>query len=300
MLRFPIYILLAVTSTSTQAFNIVKTSLPTRRSTIPVTFQPSVLATGSTKIISKTLLFEGTSDNNDEKVDDETTTTEVVEEEEEESATDEEDKDDNEEEEAEEEGEKEPEEDPEITSLKEQISTLESQLKQKNRDLNNIQSLSDNYTKGGYARKVAEMESFRRSQNAASVDNVTAARALALQNFLPILEKLQEINEKYDGDEFAKSYNALSWDFKNALKDMGVEEFTVKEGDKVDGSRIVAVREEYSESFEKGAVIEPVEIGYEIDGNVMRAASAVVSLGAEEEVEEAAATTDDDEAASEE
>ena len=299
MLRFPIYILLAVTSTSTQAFNIVRTSLPTRRSTIPVTFQPSVLATGSTKIISKTLLFEGTSDNNDEKVDDETTTTEVVEEEEE-SATDEEDKDDNEEEEAEEEAEKEPEEDPEITSLKEQISTLESQLKQKNRDLNNIQSLSDNYTKGGYARKVAEMESFRRSQNAASVDNVTAARALALQNFLPILEKLQEINEKYDGDEFAKSYNALSWDFKNALKDMGVEEFTVKEGDKVDGSRIVAVREEYSDSFEKGTVIEPVEIGYEIDGNVMRAASAVVSLGTEEEVEEAATTTDDDEAASEE
>jgi molecular chaperone GrpE (heat shock protein) len=185
-----------------------------------------------------------------------------------------------------EEEEEEPQEDPEITELKQQIAQLESQLKQKNRDLNSIERMADEYSKGGYARKVAEMESFRRSKSAASTDNVMVARAASLTNFLPILEKLGEVNEKYQENEFAKSYNALSWDFKNALKDLGVVEYTVNEGSVVDPIRVTVVGEEYSDTIAKGTVIQPVAIGYELDGNVMRPSAAIVSLGPEAAQEE--------------
>lgn len=193
-------------------------------------------------------------------------------------------------EEEEEPEETEPEEDPEITALKESISSLESQLKQKNRELNTIERTAEEYTKGGYARKVAEMESFRRTKSAASTDNKLAARAIALQSFLPILDKLKSLAKEYEGDEFAKSYAALGWDFNNALVDLGVVEYTVKEGEVYDSRRVLAAEEVYSDTVPKGTVISPVEIGFELEGNVMKMASAVVSLGpepVEEEEEEA-------------
>jgi len=108
---------------------------------------------------------------------------------------------------------------------------------------------------------------------------------------LPIVDELNSLTEKYDGDDFAKKYAALSWDFTNALKDMGVTEYSVAEGDASDARRVNAVEEEYSESIAKGYVIKALNTGYEIDGNVMRMADAVVSLGSEtedaEEVNEA-------------
>eukprot|EP00551_Chaetoceros_affinis_P004496 CAMPEP_0203675914 /NCGR_PEP_ID=MMETSP0090-20130426/22629_1 /ASSEMBLY_ACC=CAM_ASM_001088 /TAXON_ID=426623 /ORGANISM="Chaetoceros affinis, Strain CCMP159" /LENGTH=312 /DNA_ID=CAMNT_0050542281 /DNA_START=153 /DNA_END=1091 /DNA_ORIENTATION=+ len=189
-------------------------------------------------------------------------------------------------EEEEEEEEKEPEEDPEITALKNRIAELESTLKQKNRELNTIERNAEEYTKGGYARKVAEMESFRRSKSAASTDVKVAARAVALQSFLPIMDRLKGLTKEYEGNEFAKSYSALGWDFVNAMKDLGVVEYTVKEGDVFDSRRVVAVEEVYSDTVEKGVVISPVEIGFELEGNVMKLASAVVSLGPEPVVEE--------------
>lgn len=189
-------------------------------------------------------------------------------------------------EEAEEE-EEETEEEKELKALKEEITNLENSLKQKNRDLNNIERMSEEYTKGGYARKVAEMESFRRSKSIASTDNKMAARATILQSFLPVLDKLQATNSQYEDDEFAKSYRALCGNYNMALKELGVVEYTVKEGDKADSRRIVAIKEEYSDTMEKGCVISPVGIGFELDGNVMKFAEAVVSLGPEPAEEEA-------------
>ncbi len=63
---------------------------------------------------------------------------------------------------AEEEEEQQPEEDPEVTALKEEIAELEKTLKDKNRDLNSIDSMVDKYSKEGYARKVAELDQLRK------------------------------------------------------------------------------------------------------------------------------------------
>lgn len=188
----------------------------------------------------------------------------------------------------------EPEEDPEITALKTQISTLENTLKQKNRDLNTLTKTCDEYTKNGYARKVAEMESFRRSKSLASSDNKKVAVANVLQSFLPILEQLSVLDVQYEDNVFAKSYKALRWDFNNALVDLGVVEYTVKEGDVADKRRVVAVQEEYSETVPQGVVISPVGVGFELEGNVMKLAQAVVSLGPEPAEEEEAEGGEED------
>jgi hypothetical protein len=61
-----------------------------------------------------------------------------------------------------EEKEEEPEEDPELVALKEEIAQLESTLKNKKTTLSYTQDQVEEYSKAGYARKVAEMENMRR------------------------------------------------------------------------------------------------------------------------------------------
>jgi flagellar motility protein MotE (MotC chaperone) len=64
--------------------------------------------------------------------------------------------------EKEEEPKEEPKEDPEIVALKEEIAQLESTLKNKKTTLSYTQDQIEEFSKGGYARKVAEMENMRR------------------------------------------------------------------------------------------------------------------------------------------
>lgn len=183
--------------------------------------------------------------------------------------------------------------DEELEAIKKTIAELEGKLKNKNRELDSIEKMGEQYTQGGYARKVAEMEQFRKTRSAASADNKVVARAAVLQNFLPVVDELNVLTAKYGEDEFAAKYGALSWDFMGALKDLGVSEYATAEGDFADTRRVTAVEEEHSETIPAGCIISPLGNGFEIDGNIMRMAAAVVSLGPEgaQEEEEAAEAT---------
>lgn len=68
-------------------------------------------------------------------------------------------------EEGDEQKEEEPKEDPEIVALKEEIAALESTLKTKRGTLSYTEDQIDQYSKAGYARKVAEMENMRRMRS---------------------------------------------------------------------------------------------------------------------------------------
>lgn len=181
--------------------------------------------------------------------------------------------------------------DEEIEAIKKEIANLESQLKAKNRELDGIEKMAEQYTKGGYARKVAEMEQIKKTKTAASADNKVTARASVLKTFLPVVDELSVLTEKYKEDEFATKYSALSRDFNSALMDMGVAEYVIAEGDLVNASRVTVVREEHSDSVAKGCVIEALASGYELGDNVMRKAEVVASLGPKEEEEQVAENT---------
>jgi len=182
---------------------------------------------------------------------------------------------------------KEEEVDPEVKALKDEISQLESDLKQKNRDLSKLEDLADNYSEGGYARKVAEMEGYRRTRSAASKDSGMVARASVLESFLPVVDALKSNADLYADDEFAKKYSALGSDFNNALKNLGVTEFTATEGENINNLRTTTVEKQWSDTIGKGCVITPVRVGYELKGNVMRKAEVVVSRGSEAEAKAA-------------
>lgn len=198
-------------------------------------------------------------------------------------------------------GEEEPKEDPEVTAIKEEIAALEAKIKSRRNDLASIIDSVEKYSKAGYARKVAEMDQIGKMRGAASKSNESTAKAAILQDFLPVLDELRALDEKYAGDDFAESYKALRWDLNNGMTALGMSEYTAEVGATADPTRFVAVEEQYSDDLAKGAVISPVAVGLELQGNVMRMAECVVSLGSEADAkaaeEEAAAANDGDTAA---
>jgi hypothetical protein len=56
-------------------------------------------------------------------------------------------------------------EDPEVVAIKEEIARLETSLKDKRRAVSATLDKADDYTKPGYARKIAEMENMRRARS---------------------------------------------------------------------------------------------------------------------------------------
>eukprot|EP00567_Pseudictyota_dubia_P009459 CAMPEP_0197443612 /NCGR_PEP_ID=MMETSP1175-20131217/9313_1 /TAXON_ID=1003142 /ORGANISM="Triceratium dubium, Strain CCMP147" /LENGTH=134 /DNA_ID=CAMNT_0042974273 /DNA_START=1 /DNA_END=401 /DNA_ORIENTATION=- len=132
-------------------------------------------------------------------------------------------------------------------------------------------------------RKVAEMDQIRKTRGEAFKSNKFTANANILQQFLPVLDELTNLDSRFEGNEAAKSYSALRGSFSSALTSLGAAEFTAEVGGVYDVRRHESVREEYSDDIAEGAVLEPVAMGMEIEGNVMRRAQVAVSLGSEAE-----------------
>lgn len=172
-------------------------------------------------------------------------------------------------------------EDPEITALKEEIAELESSLKSKRGTLSYTQDQVDNYSKAGYARKVAEMENMRRIRSNMNSNSRASANAAILADFLPAYDTMAQLKEKYGEDEFGSKYSGLTLD--TAFSKMGAKDYTVEIGESVDNYRMAVVESEHSTEFAKDTVIRPVALGLELEGNVIRSAECVASLGPEEE-----------------
>jgi len=191
----------------------------------------------------------------------------------------EEEKDEDEEEEEEEVVESEA--DKEVRLLKEEIDDLNMKVGQKNQELNRIGNLAEDFSAEGYSRKVAEMEGFRRTRQIAFKGNKFIARASVLQEFLPVLDELQAADQKYAGNNFADNYSKLSANFKKVLEDLEMSDFNPEIGTKIDTRRCNVVDKVYSEEIGKDCVVSARTIGYELQGNVMRMAEVVSSLGSE-------------------
>lgn len=185
--------------------------------------------------------------------------------------------------EAEEEG---PPEDPEVTALKESIAELEATLADKKSKLQYELERCEEYSKSGYARKVADMENMKRVRSNIASTSQASATAAVLKDFIPIYDKLNSLKETYSEDEFGRKYSQL--DLQQTFSNLGVTEFNVEAGEAVNNFRMKVLEKEVSTEHPKDTVLRQVASGMELDGNVIRAAMCVSSLGAEEEVEESA------------
>jgi len=115
--------------------------------------------------------------------------------------------------------------------------------------------------------------------------NKFAATASILAEFLPTLDKLNELRSQYADDPFGKQYGALPGALKEAFSEMGAEEYAASVGEKIDNTRIAVLESEYSEEHPVGTVLRPVRTGMELKGNVIRMAECVASLGPENQEE---------------
>lgn len=106
-------------------------------------------------------------------------------------------------------------------------------------------------------------------------------------------DRLNELKEKYANNEFGLKYNGIT--MQPTFSSMGVEEYTVEAGAKVDNFRMKVVESEYSSEYAKDTVIRPVTVGMQLEGNAMRPAECVASLGIEEEIKAAEEGEEDSE-----
>jgi len=176
-------------------------------------------------------------------------------------------------------------EDPEVTAIKAEIDSLEADLRKKRKTLDATSEQAETFSKGGYARKVADMENMRKMRRSLQSSNKDSSTANVVQKFLPVLDELAIIADKNGDNEFSKKYSSLGLD--STFQELGVAAFTADVGGEVDMQRLTVVEEEYSNDFSKGTVIRPIAMGMELNGNVMRFAKVVGSLGSEADAKEA-------------
>uniref|UniRef100_A0A7S1Y6Z3 GrpE protein homolog n=1 Tax=Grammatophora oceanica TaxID=210454 RepID=A0A7S1Y6Z3_9STRA len=190
--------------------------------------------------------------------------------------------------EEEEEDEKESEE---MVALKKEIDELEGQLASKQAAVTAMKEDVFKYSKEGYVRRVAELETAKRMTKSFQSSSKEANMAVVLKDFLPVLDDLTALQKRdasSEGDSFGSKYEAVS--ILEEWKKMGVKEIVLEAGSsEVDGVMAEATSEEYSDTVPKGCVITPVSTGLELKGHVIRPATAIVSMGSEEEAKKAAA-----------
>lgn len=174
-------------------------------------------------------------------------------------------------------------EDPEITALKSEISSLENQLKSSKKKYSYLLEEVEDFSEKGYLRKCADMDNVRRLRDMSFSNDRLAARASAVQNFIPILDELTQLSEENADVEFAKAYSALKWNLESVFEELEVTKVTAAVGDKVNKGRMAVVGKEYSDSLDEDTVMKEVKPGLEIKGNVMQLVEVVISLGSEEE-----------------
>lgn len=174
-----------------------------------------------------------------------------------------------------------PPQDPEVTALKESIAKLESTLADKKSKLQYELEQCEEYSKSGYARKVADMENMKRVRSNIASTSQSSATAAVLKQFLPMYDTLNTLKETYENDEFGAKFSELN--LQQTFSKLGVTDFEVQVGEKVNNFRMKVLESEVSAdgSQAKDTILRQVAPGMELDGNVIRAALCVSSLGAE-------------------
>jgi len=200
---------------------------------------------------------------------------------EEEPVQEEEDNDENNEDETPEE----PKEDPEVTKIKEENAELEASLKSKREKIQYLQDSADDYSKAGYARKVAQMENMRRARSSMQSSNKYTATANTLREFLPTLDVLTSLKIEYTDDGIGTQYGALASSFKGVFTGLEAAEYTASPGEPIDERRMLIVDSEHSDDHPKNTVLRSVKLGMELNGNIIRLAECVECLGKEVEEE---------------
>lgn len=113
--------------------------------------------------------------------------------------------------------------------------------------------------------------------------NKFSATARICAEFLPAMDRLEDLRTIYENDDYGKQYNAMVGAMKSCFSELGVTELVVQAGDALDLNRVEVIESRYSDTAPKDTIIEPLTSGLELEGNTVRLATCVASLGPEVE-----------------
>ena len=109
--------------------------------------------------------------------------------------------------------------------------------------------------------------------------NKYTATAALLTEFLPAMDALNALKGRYESNEFGKMYNALPDAIRSGYTSMGCTEYSIETNTLLDPNRMTVIDSEPSTTVPKDAVIRTVLPGMELEGNMIRLAQVVTSLG---------------------
>jgi molecular chaperone GrpE (heat shock protein) len=184
------------------------------------------------------------------------------------------------------------EEDEEVMALKKEIAALEGTLHTKRVECSRLEDMVEDFSEAGYLRKCADMENIRKRSVSSHQTSKYISRASVLQkHFVPILEEMSTLQQKYANTPNGKSYDTLRSDMMLALqKKIDVSTFDSIVGKEVNKQRDDIVGYEASDTIPKGMVVRSVKSGLEVHGNIVCPAQCIVSQGPTAEVKQEEST----------
>ena len=154
---------------------------------------------------------------------------------------------------------------------------------------------AENYQKiaeenlAGWQRERADFENYRKRMEKRNLDLIKFANQELLLKVLPILDHLEEalkqVPKGWEKTSWAEGIVHIKNHFKNILETEGLEEITVKIGDKFDPRLCEAVEKENVKKEDNGDVkvkiqedkiTEVLQKGYMLNGKVARVAKVKV------------------------
>ena len=109
--------------------------------------------------------------------------------------------------------------------------------------------------------------------------NKYTATAAILTEFLPALDALNSMKERYEANEFGKMYNALPDAVRSGFTSMGCTEYSIETNAIYDPNRMTIIDSEPSTTLPKDCIIRTIVPGMELQGNIIRLATVVTSSG---------------------
>jgi|SRR5215207_3561009 len=128
-------------------------------------------------------------------------------------------------------------------------------------------------------RTRADFENYRKRVAKETTEALARGKAELARELLPALDNLERALESSaaDAEALAKGVSLVLDELREKLKGAGVEAFDPT-GERFDPSLHEALSTQAKEGAEAGVVIETVEKGYRLDGQVLRPARVVVSV----------------------
>lgn len=180
-------------------------------------------------------------------------------------------------------------EDEVLAKYRSAISSLEATLRSKRNSISDVKESASRYSKNGTLRLVAELADYKKSRARSKASDEARGKARKIDPFLPILDELTALKGTFpeDAEKVSTQFASLGGDLLSNLEAIGLKSFGAEAGtDRYLISRHTAIRKEYSDIIPEGYIMEVLVEGLEVEGNIVREAEVVVSLGVEKEVVE--------------